>query len=113
MRGAAAEAGAVLVHCWRSGRRRCRRRRPWQKVGASSPSHCSYLYMYYSRILQVKYSCVRTEKFSMQHLLQNFILSFIGVSFITKRTDSGRQPPPKAPGPGSALVASDAARPRG
>ncbi|XP_048537797.1 uncharacterized protein LOC125516367 isoform X4 [Triticum urartu] len=60
MRGAAAEAGAVLVHCWRSGRRRCRRRRPWQK---------------------------------------NFILSFIGVSFITKRTDSGRQPPPKAPGP--------------
>uniref|UniRef100_A0A453II01 Uncharacterized protein n=1 Tax=Aegilops tauschii subsp. strangulata TaxID=200361 RepID=A0A453II01_AEGTS len=74
MRGAAAEAGAAPVHCWRSGRRRCRRRRPWQK---------------------------------------NFILSFIGVSFITKRTDSGRQPPPKAPGPGSALVASDAARPRG
>ena len=32
MRGAAAEAGAMLVHCWRSGRRRCRRRRPWQKV---------------------------------------------------------------------------------
>ncbi|KAM3195287.1 hypothetical protein ACQJBY_071412 [Aegilops geniculata] len=60
MRGAAAEAGAALVHCWRSGRRRCRRRRPWQK---------------------------------------NFILSFIGVSFITKRTDFGRQPPPKAPGP--------------
>uniref|UniRef100_A0A8R7JVM5 Uncharacterized protein n=1 Tax=Triticum urartu TaxID=4572 RepID=A0A8R7JVM5_TRIUA len=31
--------------------------------------------------------------------LCNIYCSFIGVSFITKRTDSGRQPPPKAPGP--------------
>ncbi|XP_044443085.1 uncharacterized protein [Triticum aestivum] len=80
MRGAAAEAGAALVHCWRSGRQRCRRRRPWQKL---SPLACGYapaeLFLFI---------------FSIQHHC-----SFIGVSFITKRTDSERQPPPKAPGP--------------
>uniref|UniRef100_A0A8R7U1I8 Uncharacterized protein n=1 Tax=Triticum urartu TaxID=4572 RepID=A0A8R7U1I8_TRIUA len=71
MSGAAAEAGAALVRCWRSGGQRCRRRCPWQKL---SPLACGYAPA--GSFLFI---------FSIQHHCRQ----------------------------GSALVASDAGRPRG